>query len=130
MKKIILALTLTIALAGCAGKLPTLNLASSVNLNTLEGVVAGYGIAVNQEKLYKAQPLCRTGTTPSITNICAKRSTIVRLQAADRIANSAVNQAVLFAKNNPTVDPSSYTSAAAQALSAFESVINTANAGG
>jgi hypothetical protein len=130
MKRIILVATLALSLAGCAGTLPTLNLASSVNLNTLEGVVAGYGIAVNQERLYKAQPLCKTGTSLSITNICAKRSTIVRLQAADKIANAAVNQAVLFSKNNPTVDPSQYILAASQALTSLQNVVNIANSGG
>jgi hypothetical protein len=114
-----------IALAGCSS-LPTLNLANTVNLNTLEGVVSGYGILANQEVLIMAQPLCKTGTAPSLSNICVKRSQKVALQTFDANANRAVNAAVAFVKNNPSVDPSSYISAASQALSALQSVLNAA----
>lgn len=129
MKRLIPIMLLALALAGCAGTLPTLNIANSVSLNTLEGVVSGYGILVNQENLAKAQPLCKTGTAPSINNLCVKRSTIVRLQAADKIANATVNQAVLFVKNNPSVDPSQYISAASNAIISLQAVVNAAKAG-
>jgi hypothetical protein len=128
MRKILAIAILGLSLAGCSS-LPTLHLASSVNLNTLEGVVSAYGILLNQEILAKQQPLCKTGTTPSINNLCIKRSTIVRLQRADKIANSTVNQAVLFVKNNPSVDPSQYISAASQAVTSLQAVINAAKAG-
>lgn len=111
------------SLAGC---LPTLNIASQVNLNTMEGVIAGYGIVLNAERTYKALPLCKTGTTPSVTNICAKRSVIVRLQGADREANAAINYASAFIKTNPTIDPTQYISAASQAVTALQAVLNSA----
>ena len=126
MKKIAIVLAACLALAGC---LPTINVASSVNLNTMEGIVAGYGILLEQERVLKRQPLCHTGTAPSVSNICVRRSTIVRLQGADRYANSAINQAVLFVKNNPRVDPSQYISAASSALSSLQTVVNAARAG-
>lgn len=128
MNRLISIALLAFTLAGCAS-LPTINVANSVNLNTLEGVVSGYGILINQEVLLKQQPLCKTGSVPSITNLCVKRSTIVRLQLADKIANQSINQATLFVKNNPTVDPSQYISAASTALGALQSVVNSAKAG-
>lgn len=128
MRKLIAVAALALGLGACSS-LPTLNIANSVNLNTLEGVVSGYGILLNQELLLKQQPLCKTGTAPSITNLCVKRSTIVRLQSADKIANVTINQAVLFAKNNPTVDPTQYISAASSALGSLQTVVNAAKAG-
>ena len=125
MRKIMFAALLVTGLAGCAN-LPTINVANSVNLNTLQGVVSGYGLVVNAENALKATPLCLTGTAPSLTNICVRRSTIVRLQAADRVANQAVNAAVAFVKNNPNVPPTGYISAAQSALLAVQSVINSA----
>jgi hypothetical protein len=129
MKKLVIALAFAIGVAGCSS-LPTLNIGNQVNLNTIEGVVSGYGILLNAENTYKALPLCKTGTTPSITNVCAKRSIIVRLQSADKIANTAVNTAVSFVKSNPSVDPSQYLTAAQNALTALQTVLNTAQATG
>lgn len=125
MNRIVLALTLAFALAGC-NPLPTVNLANQVNLNTTQGLVAGYGILVNQEELLKAQPLCLTGTKPSLTNLCVPRSVIVRLQDGTRIAQKAVNAAVAFEKAHPTIDPTQYISAATDALLAVQNVYNTA----
>lgn len=124
MKKLFAIVLLTFGLGAC--NLPTLNLAGQVNLNTLEGLVSAYGLVVNAENVLRSQPLCATGTSPSISNICVKRSLIVRLQNADRIANVTVNQAVLFSKNNPTISPTQYISAAQQALLASQNIINSA----
>jgi hypothetical protein len=126
MKKYI-ALLLVGSLGAC--NLPTLNVASQVNLNTMQGVVAGYGIVLQAELTYKSLPLCRTGTTPSATNICAKRSLIVRLQSADRVANTAINTAASFISTNPTIDPSQYISAASNAVTALQTILNSAAAG-
>lgn len=123
MKRLI-ALAFALGLAGCNA--PTLNLASQVNLNTLEGVVSAYGIVVNTENQLKQLPLCKTGVNPSASNICIKRSVIVKLQAADRIANATVNQAVAFVKANPTVDPTQYVAAAQSALLSAQTIINSA----
>jgi hypothetical protein len=130
MKRLILIAVIGLSLAGCAGSLPTLNLQNQVNLNTEAGIVSGYGLAVNAENALKAQPLCKTGTTTSISNICVKRSLIVRLQNADKVANAAVNQLVAFTQANPTVSPSNYISAAQAAILAVQSVINAAHNGG
>jgi len=129
MKKIsvtIAAGAVALALGGCAGTLPTLNIANSVNLNTIEGVVSGYGILANQEVLVMAQPLCKTGTAPSITNVCVKRSQKLAIQSFDAKANLAINAAVAFVKANPTVDPTQYITAATSALSSLQTVLNAA----
>lgn len=126
MKKYLFAAAVALSLGGCAGTLPTLNLANTVNLNTIEGVVSGYGILANQELLLMSQPLCKTGTAPSVTNVCVKRSQKIAIQTFDKNANSAINTAVAFIKANPTVDPTSYITAASQALTALQTILNTA----
>lgn len=103
-------------LAGCQTTLPSLNLDTAVTLNTIYGIENAYGVAVNAANAYKALPLCKTGTVPSATNICAKRSVIVNLQAAMRRAQVAVNNAVAFQKTYPTVDVTNVVSAARAAL--------------
>lgn len=127
MRKLVLAAALVLAasLGGCAGKLPTLDLNTSVTNNTLLGTEAAYGIALSGERAYKALPLCKTGTTPSITNICAKRSVIVRLQAADRKAVSAIDAANTFIKNYPTIDATDVIAAAQAAVTALKGILSS-----
>lgn len=108
-------------------KLPTLNIGSQVDLNTEYGIIAGYGAVVGAMKFYKNLPLCRTGTKPSLTNLCAKRSVIVTLQKDDRIANAAINNMNNFIKNNPSVSPSTYIAAARNAILAVQNVVNAAS---
>lgn len=126
MKKYLITAAVALSLGGCAGTLPTLNLANQVNLNTIEGVVSGYGILANQEVLAMGQALCATGTSPSLTNICIKRSQKLAIQALDKQVNYDVNAAVAFIKANPTVDPSAYISTASKALTALQGVLNAA----
>lgn len=128
MKRILVACAglAAFALAACDPILPTVNLASQVNLNTIQGVVAGYGLVLNAENTLKQLPLCKTGTSPGVTNICVRRSVIVRLQAADRVAYAAVNSAVSFVKANPKVEPSGYIGAARDALMNVQSILNEA----
>lgn len=127
MRKFLLCVMLALALplAACDG-LPTINIQNQVNLNTTQGVVAGYGILANQLELMKQQPLCKTGTTPSLANICVPRSTLVRLQAGMVIAQKAMNAVVAFEAANPTVSPAGYISAASSALLAVQGVYNSA----
>lgn len=120
----IVAISLALILAACAGK-PPIAISSAVTLNSLYTVEAGYGVALAAENTYKNLPLCKTGTTPSLTNICAKRSVIVRLQNADKQVVNAITIARDFIKNNPTLDASSYISTAQNALSALQSILNT-----
>jgi hypothetical protein len=121
--RIAAALALSLALCGC---LPTINVQNAVNLNTTQGVVAAYGILANQLDVLKAQPLCKTGTKPSLTDICVPRSLIVRLQSGMTIAKVAVNNAVAFEQANPTIAPTQYISAASSALLSVQNVYNAA----
>jgi hypothetical protein len=123
MRNIALLVVVAFALGGC---LPTINVQSAVNLNTTQGVVAAYGILANQLDVLKAQPLCKTGTKPSLTNICVPRSLIVRLQSGMAVAQVAINNAVAFEQANPTVAPTQYIAAAQSALLSVQNVYNAA----
>ena len=127
MKKIFAIALLCVGLAGCGGGklLPKLDLNTSVTLNTMLGMESAYGIALSGERAYKALPLCLTGTKATVTNPCAQRSVIVRLQAADRKAISAIQQANAFIKAYPTVDASNVISAARTAVSALQGILST-----
>lgn len=122
MKRIIALGVLALALAGCAH--PSLNLNNAVTLNTMLSVESAYGIALSGERAYKALPLCATGTVATVTNPCAKRSVIVRLQAADLKVISAIDQANTFIKNYPTVDASNVIGAASSAVSSLQSILS------
>ena len=112
-----------LALAGCQTALPSINISNAVAMNTVYGIENAYGIAVNAANAYKALPLCATGTKPSATNICAKRSVIVNLQSAMARARTAVNNLVAFQKAYPTLDITNAVSAAQIALYDVQAVI-------
>lgn len=117
------ALALSLALANCTTVLPSVSISNAVALNTVYGVANTYGIAVNAANAYKALPLCATGTRPSATNICARRSVIVNLQSAMSRARLAVNNAVAFQKAYPTLDVTNVVAAAQAALSDVQAVL-------
>lgn len=126
MRKLVAATVLVfgLALAGCQTvALPSLNLNTAVALNTVYGIENAYGVAVNAANAYKALPLCRTGTTPSATNICARRSVIERLQAAMLKAHLAVNNLVALQKAYPSVDITNALAAAQSALIGVQQVL-------
>jgi hypothetical protein len=118
------ALVSGLALAGCqTASLPSLNLNTAVALNTIYGIENAYGVAVNAANAYKALPLCRTGSVPGATNICAKRSVIERLQAAMRKARLAVNNLVALQRAYPSVDITNALAAAQSALIGVQQVL-------
>lgn len=121
--RVVAALALSLALANCTTVLPSVNISNAVALNTVYGVANAYGIAVNAANAYRALPLCATGTRPSATNICAKRSVIVNLQSAMSRARLAVNNAVAFQKAYPTLDVTNVVAAAQVALSDVQAVL-------
>jgi hypothetical protein len=123
MKRLFLVVTLALGLAGCAA-MPSLQIGTAVTFNTLEGVEAAYGVALNFERQYKALPLCKTGTLPSTSNICARRSIIVRLQAADRQAIVAIAAAANFVRRYPNVDPSNVIGAASSAVAVIQTILS------
>ncbi|WP_438277758.1 hypothetical protein [Nitrobacter sp.] len=126
MRKLVVATALVsgLALAGCQTvSLPSLNLNTAVARNTVYGIENAYGVAVNAANAYKALPLCRTGTLPGATNICARRSVIERLQAAMLKAHLAVNNLVALQKTYPSVDITNALSAAQSALVAVQQIL-------
>lgn len=126
MRKLVAAIALVsgLALAACqTASLPSLNLNTAVTLNTIYGIENAYGVAVNAANAYKALPLCRTGSVPGATNICAKRSVIERLQAAMRKARLAVNNLVALQKAYPSVDITNALAAAQSALIGVQQVL-------
>ena len=114
MRKVFLAVTLAFSLAACA------TISNPVGTTQLAQIESAYGVALSVAVAYRNLPLCRTGTTPSVQNICAKRSVIVRLQAADRNAQGALVAARRFVRNNPTISAASAIGAAQAAVADFQ----------
>jgi hypothetical protein len=124
MRKLLILAAVGLSLGGCATG-PKLNLNSSVSLNTMQSIEAAYGIALSGERAYKALPLCKTGTVATVTSPCAQRSVVVNLQAADRKAISAIQQANAFIKTYPTVDATNVISAAATAVDNLKNLLSS-----
>jgi len=122
MRKLLILAAVGLSLGGCATG-PKLNLSSSVSLNTIQSVEAAYGIALSGERAYKAIPLCKTGTVATVTSPCAQRSVVVKLQAADLKAISAMKKANTFMKAYPTVDATNVISAAATAVGDLQDLL-------
>jgi hypothetical protein len=122
MRKLLILAAVGLSLGGCATG-PKLNLNSSVSLNTIQSVEAAYGIALSGERAYKALPLCKTGTVATVTSPCAQRSVVVKLQAADLKAISAMEKANTFMKAYPTVDATNVISAAATAVGDLQDLL-------
>ncbi|HVV42915.1 MAG TPA: hypothetical protein VHC94_17830 [Nitrobacter sp.] len=115
-----------LALAGCQTVgLPSLNLSTAVSLNTIYGIENAYGVAIAAANAYKALPLCKTGTVPSAANVCAKRSTVIGLQAGMRKARVAVDSLVTLHKTYPSVDLTNALAAARAALSGIQQTLAT-----
>lgn len=91
MKRLIV-LILAGSLAACG------TVQNPLNQTDLATAEAGYGVALSFAVAYRHLPLCKTGTTATLSNACAQRSVIVKLQQA----NSAVKSA-LKAARAPTV---------------------------
>lgn len=126
MTKIAIALAAALAVSGCAGSLPSIDINTTVSRNTILGVESAYGIALSGARSYKALPLCKTGTVFTFTAPCAQRSILVKMQAANRVAISKLKAAIAFTKNYPTVDASNVIAAANAAVNLFQSTVNAA----
>ena len=113
-------LAVSAALGGCT--FFTTGISNPISYNQLGGVESGYGIALSAAVAYRNLPLCRTGTIASAVNVCAQRSIIVKLQQADRTAETAIAAANAFVANNPTLDPTNVIAAAQSALAGFQAI--------
>lgn len=117
-KNIVIGLSV-IALVACT---PKPNPVTTVQLQEVE---AGYGLvlsaAANYRELYDKNP-CTVAKPLSVTNYCASRSVIVVLQNADQKVQGALVVARNFIKTNPTLDATSYVTAALNAVNDFRAV--------
>lgn len=116
MRKLLALAMLALALSGCA------TIRNPVNVGQLAAVESAYGVALSLAVAYRGLPLCRTGTSPGLQNVCAKRSVIVRLQRADRDAQIALASARTFVKANPTIDAASVLAIAQDAVAALQAI--------
>jgi hypothetical protein len=115
MRRMLLALPL--ALTGCLATVQ-----NPINYNDMAVVYSAYGTVLAVANAYRSLPLCRTGMPPTMTNICARRSVVVQLQAADRRAVLAINSAQAFINNNPTLGAGTMIAAANSAVITFQQV--------
>ena len=120
MKKAIV-ICLGLSLSACA------SINNPITLNEIGGMESAYGIALSAAVAYRSLPLCKTGFTATLTNVCAQRSIIVKLQAANRGVIVAVHAARDFVVNNPTLDPTTVISTAQRALSGLQAIEATYN---
>lgn len=116
MKKLLVIAPLALMLGGCPSQLPSLNLGTSVTLNTMLGIESAYGIALSAERSYKE--LCISKVIPSDC-----RGIVVRLQAADAKAIQAIKSANAFIKSYPTVDATNVIGAAQSAVQSLQAIL-------
>lgn len=118
MKRFLIMALVGLSLAGCAGRLPSLNLNTTVTLNTMLGIESAYGIALSAERSYKE--LCRAKVIPSDCRVV-----VVRLQQADAKAIQSIKSANNFIKSYPTIDATNVIGAAQSAVSNLQAILST-----
>lgn len=121
MKKIIGILILGLVLTACAFN-PLGSVQNPINDNRLAAIESSYGIALSAAVAYRNTRLCKKNEQTTLTNVCAYRSVILKLQAADRTAQAALKNARKFIKDNPRLDAFSVINAAQQAVTVFQTV--------
>jgi len=135
MKKLLIIPTLLIALStsGCAtpfgtrlvetlaagATLVTVGVANPITTQQIYNLEAAYGVALAGAVAYRERPRCTKTALESISNFCARRSIVVKLQAADRKAQFALNRLKIFVADNPTLDASDLFNIATEAVSTF-----------
>ena len=140
MKRIIIALTLSLSLAGCAGLAEkVLNLPAGVLATSISNPVAPVNI-YQAKTVYDAtlelangyrdycysKPFAALMADPVSKPVCKSRRAIVRaMQAADDKAAAAMETANNFVRNNPTLDATSVIRAAIAAVAEFQNIATT-----
>ncbi len=116
MKRFLVAALIALSLGACA---TVKNPITSSQLATIE---SSYGVVLSGAVAYRNRPRCTKMALESVSNICARRSIVLRMQAADRTAQVALGRARAFVTNNPTLDASSLLQAAQDAVSIFAAI--------
>lgn len=111
-------------LASCATP-PQQQLATLINpsgIKQLAVIESTYGVALAGALAYRNRPRCTKSRLESLTNLCARRSIVVKLIEADRVAQITIDNARLFIASNPTLDATSLLYAATRAVSVFSNI--------
>lgn len=132
MKKVLIAAFVALSLGGCVngkvlGVIPPLgSVKNPVSVTRFATIEATYGIALTAANAYadryRKGNRCTTTRLESLTNLCARRSIVLKMQAADRDARIAMGRAKTFITANPTLDATSLLDAAAAAVSTFQQI--------
>lgn len=112
----------TIILALCLVLEACTTVRNPVSNTTLATIESAYGVALAGAVAYRNRPRCTTTALESVSNLCARRSIVLKLQAADRQAQVALGKATIFIRNNPTLDASSVLQAAQGAVDALNQI--------
>lgn len=126
MKKLLSVFLIAFSLGGCASNPFTdrINLFASVQnpISTDDFYLAktAYASLALPVANYRELPLCKKSKPFSITNICAKRSVVVRLQELDANAYEALTTAENYIASNQTLKLSSLIDAAKVAVAAYK----------
>src|SRR4051812_43353359 len=129
MKKFII-IAFALSLGACATLpdgtkvfIPTASIKNPVTSASLYDVRAAYAIAqagaVAYIDRYRQGHRCTTSSLESPGNLCSRRSIVIKLQNADRVAQIALGRADAFIRDNPTIDAASAIYAAQSAVAAF-----------
>lgn len=123
MKKLIGIILAGFVLTACSLlPIPLGAVSNPLGPDQLATIEASYGVALAAAVAYRNLPLCKRSRPFSATNICAKRSIIVKLQAADRKAKTAIIAARAFTTEHPFLDASALIDAARQAVVYFRTI--------
>jgi len=116
MKRFLVIGLLVFSLGACA---TVKNPITSSQLATIE---SSYGVVLSGAVAYRNRPRCTKTALESVSNICARRSIVVRMQQADAAAQVALGRARAFVRDNPTLDASSLLQAAQDAVAVFAQI--------
>lgn len=126
IKNLIAVFLIAFSLGGCAsGDMANrFNLFTSIqnpiSVDDFYYVKTAYAALALPVANYRELPLCKKSKPFSITNICAKRSVIVKLQELDARAYEALTVAEEYIASNQTVNLASVISAAKIAVLSYK----------
>lgn len=122
-------------LAGC-GTLGNVGTVLSVNTPQILTNQRLYQIHVTYETFQAAAvsvrtnfPQCKASQSPSVSNVCYKRATYLKIQEWDRQAATAVNSIDAWATAHPTIDAGALIDGFNKAVSAGTALITAVKAG-
>lgn len=133
MRKLILAVTIALSLAGCGHIGDVFKLATASIDNPISGVdiyrvkntyAAALEIAAEYRRYCWSASYRILMADPIAKQLCANRRQVVRqIQTADVKANAAIGAAETFVANNPTISAVTIIGAAWDAVTAFKTSI-------